>query len=343
MEIRLMSINLKNIFTATFFLFLVISIQGCFTKPKEGAPPGRLLTIGQVNLNSERYENAKKAFELLLKKYPNSKHRREALFNLAEVYYRDGEYLEAQVQFSEFVQLYPISKLTDRAYYLLAMSYFNVTNYHNQDQENTNMALKNFKELLKRFPKSKYREKSLQKIKEIREFLSKHEFAISFFYFKKGHNVSCIPRFNKIILNYPKSLKIREKTLFYLGYAYFKEQSYGKAWKTFMYLLKEFPQTKYRKDAIGFLNSIKRTSVEFKNKKTYRDENKFRFFNLFKNSSLLKENEKNKKEEEPLLRKDKKGFNFLDFFKKESKEQKKEIKPKENKDKKGFNFLNIFK
>ena len=97
MEIRLMSINLKNIFTATFFLFLVISIQGCFTKPKEGAPPGRLLTIGQVNLNSERYENAKKAFELLLKKYPNSKHRREALFNLAEVYYRDGEYLEAQV------------------------------------------------------------------------------------------------------------------------------------------------------------------------------------------------------------------------------------------------------
>ena len=76
MEIRLMSINLKNIFTATFFLFLVISIQGCFTKPKEGAPPGRLLTIGQVNLNSERYENAKKAFELLLKKYPNSKHRR---------------------------------------------------------------------------------------------------------------------------------------------------------------------------------------------------------------------------------------------------------------------------
>ena len=84
--------------------------------------------------------------------------------------------MEAQVQFSEFVQLYPISKLTDRAYYLLAMSYFNVTNYHNQDQENTNMALKNFKELLKRFPKSKYREKSLQKIKEIREFLSKHEF-----------------------------------------------------------------------------------------------------------------------------------------------------------------------
>ena len=77
-----MSINFKNIFTTTFFLFLVISIQGCFTKPKEGAPPGRLLTIGQVNLNSERYENAKKAFELLLKKYPNSKHRREALLIL---------------------------------------------------------------------------------------------------------------------------------------------------------------------------------------------------------------------------------------------------------------------
>ena len=339
-----MKIKLKNISSTIFFFILIISIQGCFSKPKEGAPPGRLLTIGQVDLDSERYENAKKAFQLLLKKYPNSKHRRKALFNLAEVYYRDEEFLEAQVQFTEFVQLYPISKLTDRAYYLLAMSYYNVTNYHDQDQENTHNALKNFKQLLQRFPKSKYRKKALQKIKEINEFLSKHDFAIAFFYFKKGHNVSCIPRFKKIILKYPKSLKIKEKSYFYLGNAYYKEQSYEKAWQSFMQLLKEFPQTEQRKETIEILNSMKKTSVEFKNIQINNEGKRFGFFDFFKSSPQIRKKIKKSKiikENKSLTKeKSKNNFDFFNFFKKEPKKEKDK---KNEEDKKGFNFLKIFK
>tara|TARA_Y100000588_G_scaffold383719_1_gene473634 strand:+ start:631 stop:1650 length:1020 start_codon:yes stop_codon:yes gene_type:complete len=339
-----MKINIKNLSSTIFFLILFVSIQGCFSKPKEGAPPGRLLTIGQVDLDSERYENAKKAFELLLKKYPNSKHRRKALFNLAEVYYRDKEYLEAQVQFTEFVQLYPISKLTDRAYYLLAMSYYNVTNYHDQDQENTHNALKNFKQLLARFPKSEYRQKALQKIKEINEFLSEHDYAIAFFYFKKEHNVSCIPRFRKIILKYPESLKVKEKSLFYLGNAYFKEQSYEKAWRAFMQLLKEFPRTELRNDTIRFLNSIKMASIEFKNKQIHKEEKGFGLFNFFKDTAQIKKKVKKPKKikiDNPILKKESKNsFNFFDFFKKEPTKEK---ETKNDKNKKGFNFLKIFK
>ncbi len=335
MEVSLMVINFKNIGTTICVFLLIVMLHGCLSKPKEGAPPGRLLTIGLEDLNSERYENAKKAFELLLKKFPNSKHRRKALFNLAEVYYRDQEYLEAQVQFSEFVQLYPISKLTDKAYYLLGMSYYNVTNYHDQDQENTQNALKNFRKLLRRFPKSKYREKTLQKIKEIQEFLSQHEFSIAYFYFKKGHNVSCIPRFKKIILNYPQSLKVKEQSLFYLGNAYFKEQSYKKSWETFIQLLEIFPRTEYRRNAISSLNSIKSMSSYFNKKKIDSGEKGFRFFQFFKSTPSIKKKpgEKEKKDD----------FNFFKLFKKEPKKEKKEKELIKQKDKKGFNFFKIFR
>ncbi|MED5579551.1 MAG: outer membrane protein assembly factor BamD [Nitrospinota bacterium] len=337
-----MIFNLKITGITIFLIVSIMSLNGCFSKPKEGAPPGRLLTIGQEDLVSERYENAKNAFELLLKKYPNSKHRREALFNLAEVYYRDEEFLEAQVQFSEFVQLYPLSRLTDKAYFLLAMSYFNVTNYHDQDQENTQNALKNFRELLKRFPKSKYKEKTTQKIKEIQEFLSEHEFSIAYFYFKKGINVSCIPRFNKIILNYPDSLKVKENSLFYLGNAYFKEQSYKKAWKTFMQLLEDYPRTKYRKKAINFLESIKTMSSDFKNKKLNWREKGLGFFKFFKNETTTKKKIKKNK----LIKQNKeKGFDFFKFFKNETTTKKKIKKNKlikQNKEK-GFDFFEIFK
>ena len=335
MEVRLMDINFKNVGTTIYVFFLIVMLHGCLSKPKEGAPPGRLLIIGQEDLNSERYENAKKAFELLLKKFPNSKHRRKALFNLAEVYYRDQEYLEAQVQFSEFVQLYPISKLTDRAYFLLGMSYYHVTNYHDQDQENTQNALKNFSQLLRRFPKSKYRKKSLQKIKEIQEFLSQHEFSIAYYYFKKGHNVSCIPRFKKIIRTYPKSLKVKEKSLFHLGNAYFKEQSYKKAWKIFIQLLEEFPRTEYRKSAIGFLNSIKTMSSYFDKKKIDSEEKGFRFFQFFKSTPSIKK--------KPGINKKKEDFNFFKFFKKIPEKENEEKSLIKQKKKKSFNFLKIFK
>ena len=330
-----MVINSKDLGTTICIFFLVVMLHGCLSKPKEGAPPGRLLIIGQEDLNSERYENAKKAFELLLKKFPNSKHRRKALFNLAEVYYRDEEYLEAQVQFSEFVQLYPMSKLTDRAYFLLGMSYYNVTNYHDQDQENTQNALKNFRKLLRRFPKTKYREKTLKKIKEIQDFLSQHEFSIAYFYFKKGHNVSCIPRFKKIILNYPQSLKVKEQSLFYLGNAYFKEQSYKKSWEIFMQLLEKFPRTEYRRDTISFLNSIKSMSSYFDKKKIDIGENGFKFFQFFKSTSPIKKETERKEK--------KKDFNFFKFFEKEPEKERKgenHMKPKDNK---GFDFLKIFK
>jgi len=231
--------------TQTFAALLSIGLiaGGCVSRPKTQASPGELLILGQEDLKSERFDAARAAFKRLLREYPDSKHRRQALLNLADSYYKGEEYLEAKVQYSEYVQLYPISPYTSKAYYFLGMSDYKRTLGFDQDQSTTRDGINNFRELIKRFPKSKYAAEAKEKLHTLRRRLAKHEVFIAQFYMKRGKRVAAIPRFKKIIKEFRDTPEYRAQAIFYLGESYSLEESYQKAGQAFRNLIDDHPES----------------------------------------------------------------------------------------------------
>lgn len=216
-------------------------IGGCTVRPADKASPGELMLLGQEDLRAERYENARQAFQRLLREYPDSNHRREALLNLADSYYKGEEYIEARVQYAEYVQLYPVSQQTARAYYFLGMSDFNRILDPDQEQTVTRDALKNFEELVRRFPRSEFAAQAKEKIQALRDRLARHHLFIARFYLTKGKRVSAIPRLMEVVKGFPDQPGLRAEAMYYLGESYWMEESFQKAGEAYRNLIKEYP------------------------------------------------------------------------------------------------------
>lgn len=243
--------------TAVVFLALAtVLLNGCVSRPKEQASPGELFIIGQEDLKAERFESARQAFQRLLREYPDSKHRRDALLSLADAYYKSEEYIEARVQYAEYVQLYPVSALTPKAYFYLAMSDYNRRLAPDREQAVARDALKNFQELIRRFPRSEYSSQAKEKSEELRNLLARHELFIALFYFRKGLRVSAIPRLQTIIKDYIDQPEIRAEAMYYLGESYMGEQSYQKAGGTYKNLIKDYPASRFAVQAYNRLVSL---------------------------------------------------------------------------------------
>ncbi len=203
------------------------------------------MIIGEEDLRAERFEAARLAFKRLLREYPDSKHRRNALLRLADSYYYEEEYIESKLQYSEYVRLYPVSTGTPKAYYFLAMSDYQRNLEIDQDESVAQDALRNFQTLVSRFPRSEYAADAKQKIAELREHLAKHAIFIANFYFKTNLRVSAIPRYKKIIQDFKDVPNVRAEALYNLAESYRIEESFKKAGEVYHSLLRSYPDDQH--------------------------------------------------------------------------------------------------
>jgi TolA-binding protein len=88
-----------------------------------------LFQIGLVNGLLDKPSDATQAWNTLLKDFPNSQYRDDAMFNKAELQFDQGKYQEAVQQFNQFVQQNPASPFVPYAYRSLALSHYNLKNY----------------------------------------------------------------------------------------------------------------------------------------------------------------------------------------------------------------------
>lgn len=229
---------------------------GCTVRPADKASPGELMLLGQEDLRAERYESARQAFQRLLREYPDSNHRREALLNLANSYYQGEEYIEARVQYAEYVQLYPVSRQTAQAYYYLGMSDYNRILEPDQEQSTTRDALKSFQELVRRFPRSEFTAQAKERIQALRDRLARHHLYVARFYLTKGKRVSAIPRFQEVVKEFTDQPGLRAEAMYYLAESYMAEESYQKAGEAYRNLIKEYPANPYSQRAYQRLVSL---------------------------------------------------------------------------------------
>ncbi|BAW79943.1 outer membrane assembly lipoprotein YfiO [Candidatus Nitrosoglobus terrae] len=166
------------------------------------------------------YQKAAKLYEQLESRYPFGAYAQQALLESAYAYYKSNEPESALAALDRFIHLYPLNDHMDYALYLKGLVNFErgvgvIQKYVPQDETqrdpaSAEEALKDFKTLVKRFPKSQYAQDSAQRIVYLRNRLAQHEVNIAQYYMRRGVYIGAINRAKYVIENYQRTLAIPE-------------------------------------------------------------------------------------------------------------------------------------
>ena len=117
-------------------------------------------------------------------------------------------YTQAQYQYQYYFDLYPKDEKSDYALYRVGLSLYKLLpKTIDRDLSETSTVLKAWRNVLVKFPKSKFTKEILAKQNKLLKNLGKKELYIASFYAKKNKCISATKRINKLFKEFPDFLK----------------------------------------------------------------------------------------------------------------------------------------
>jgi outer membrane protein assembly factor BamD len=225
-------------------------LSGCGLFHEEFAPtdPVGIYALAREHLEAERYEEAQAQFERVLESAPDNEVRLQALMSLADTFYKNGQYEEAQYHYRKFLQLYPLHPLAPRAQFQLAMCSFAQIRTPDRDQSSTREALRQFERFIQTYPDHPLVTEAAKRRDFCLQRLAEHDMIVARFYFQQGKYHATITRLKTLLEEYPR-FNQRDEALYLLGQSYKQEESLEKARASFARLLADHPQSPYAKSA----------------------------------------------------------------------------------------------
>ena len=228
--------------------FCILILPNCSNNSKtvilKEAKDSQIFIKGQSLLKSNDYKNAAIEFDKIYLNYPFSSLAPRAEIMTAYSLFQDNQINEAIVKLVEFIEMNPIGEHTQYAQYLLAMSFYVQIPDPGRDPMLSEKALKYFKIITTKFPKTVYAKDAKFKIKFIKNSLAQNELLIGMFYLKNNSPSSSIKRFQAIIKNYQTTSVIPE-TLYRLCEAFLMLGLKEEAIKSSLVLNYNFPDNEW--------------------------------------------------------------------------------------------------
>ena len=169
---------------------------------------------------SRNWEKAIKYLEKLEGRYPYGRYAQQAQLEVAYAYWKNNERASAIAAADRFIKLYPNHESVDYAYYLKGLVNFNENqgifaafdnpDMTERDPKASRDAFESFKEVVTRFPDSKYAEDSAARMRYLVNSLAQHEVHVARYYMKRGAYVAAANRAQYAVQHYPQAPAIEE-------------------------------------------------------------------------------------------------------------------------------------
>ena len=160
----------------------------------------KLYSEAKDELTGGNYQKAIKYYEKLEARYPYGTYAQQAQIETAYAHYKANEPAEANAAADRFIKLHPSHPSVDYAYYLKGIIWFSedqgfLAKFANQDPSERDPkaardSFEAFKELVKRFPDSKYAKDSVERMNWLVNALASHEVHVARYYLLRGANVA---------------------------------------------------------------------------------------------------------------------------------------------------------
>jgi outer membrane protein assembly factor BamD len=253
--------NAFNRALASALLAATLALGGCGILPEvkdetSGWSAQKLYAEAKDNLNDGNYERAVKLFETLESRYPFGRYAQQAQLDVAYAYYKDNEPISAVAACDRFIKLHPNHPNVDYAYYLKGLANFNddlgvlgglvQQDMSERDPKAARDAFLSFKELVTRFPDSKYAADSLARMNYLVNALASNEVHVAKYYMKRQAWIAAANRAKEVLKNYPEAPAL-EEALAIMVVSYDKMELTGLRDDTLRVMALNFPNSKYAK------------------------------------------------------------------------------------------------
>jgi outer membrane protein assembly factor BamD len=175
----------------------------------------KLYSEAKSELNNRNYESAIKYYQKLESRYPYGRFAQQAQIEIAYAYYKDGESAQATAAAERFIKLHPNHPNVDYAYYLRGLVNFNDDlgwfgyisgqDLSERDSKAAREAFDAFKELVTRFPDSRYAPDSIHRMNYLVNALASNEIHVARYYMKRGAYVAAANRVQFSLKTYPQA------------------------------------------------------------------------------------------------------------------------------------------
>jgi outer membrane protein assembly factor BamD len=197
------------------------SFAGCSLLPNyqkdetEGWSADRLYREAHDARTDGDYTRAIKLFNTLERRYPYGRYAQQAILEGAYSNFRANEPATALADTDRFVRTYPSSPNVDYALYLKGLIRFREDQgllgyvYEQDLSERDPKAMKDsfgaFKELVARFPDSRYADDARARMRYLSNALAMHEVHVAEYYYNRGAYLAAANRVQASLLSYPQN------------------------------------------------------------------------------------------------------------------------------------------
>jgi outer membrane protein assembly factor BamD len=211
--------------TVVCTLLILFCLSGCslssifsfFKKdPLVKNSPEGLYTRGSSEFQDGSYKKARVFFTRLKDEYPLHNLAILAELGIADSFFTDKEYIEAESAYSEFLNMHPTNENIPYVLYQLGMCHYNLKGTIDREQTETTKAKKEFERLIARFPESKFSLAAEKLLRECKQELAEQEFYVGQFYFRQKKYQAALNRFETVLRNYA-NIDLDYKTEYYIG------------------------------------------------------------------------------------------------------------------------------
>ena len=191
--------------------------------------PNRIYAEARDEMNSGAYDKAIPLFEKLEGRAAGTPLAQQAQLERAYAYYKQNDQAQAHATLDRFIKLHPASPALDYALYLKGIVNFNDNlgmfsflarqDLSERDQKAAKESFESFKELVNRFPDSKYTADARSRMTYIVNSLARYEVHVARYYYSRGAYVAAINRAQNALADY-RDVPALEEALYLLMRSY---------------------------------------------------------------------------------------------------------------------------
>jgi outer membrane protein assembly factor BamD len=196
---------------------MLITVSGC--KKDKNADDGRsaseMYDTAKKYLVQQNWGRAIQTYQGLATRYPFGRYTEQAQLELAYAFHKGGNPEAALSTADRFIRTYPSHPNVDYAYYIRGLTNYDQrigfmermmpSRARDRDQTAARESFRDFDELIRRFPDSRYGPDARQRMVYLRNNLSFYELDVARYYLRRKAYVASANRARFAIENYPGS------------------------------------------------------------------------------------------------------------------------------------------
>ena len=200
---------------AALMLAATMALAGCGTFERDATAKwdaDRLYQEARAEMEIANYQRARELLEKLEARFPFTRHAQQAQIEIAYTYYKEGDGAQAVSAADRFLKLNPNHANADYVHYLRGLASFNDDlglfgralgqDPSTRDPKAMREAFDAFRELVMRFPNSRYAPDARTRMNYLVNAMAQSEVNVARYYFARGAYIAAIQRAQGALRDY---------------------------------------------------------------------------------------------------------------------------------------------